>query len=267
MVQEEMIARVRELCRADERITGAWMYGSFTRGEGDMYSDIEFLIYLEDAAQAVFNPIPWLEQVAPVGLYFTNEFGVGTAIFENLIRGEFHFDRASDMAKIRELRQASGFPAVEAMLISDRTGQLREHLAAISGPGPERGCSEECAQLWHSYLNWMLFGSYVLARGERMRALELLGFAQRYLLQMVRLVENQVGHWWTPSKSAERELSAGSQRRYQDCTASLRGSELEGAYRAAWAWGKELAGELADRQSFDLHLDLLSKLEGVSDEY
>jgi hypothetical protein len=138
MLQEKMIARVRELCRSDERIAGAWMYGSFTRGEGDVYSDIEFLIYLEDAAQAVFDPIPWLEQVAPVGLYFINEFGVGTAIFENLIRGEFHFDRASDMAKIRELRHASGFPAVESMLISDRTGELSTHRAAISGAGP--GC-------------------------------------------------------------------------------------------------------------------------------
>lgn len=261
LLQEEMIARVREICQADEQVAGAWMYGSFTKGEGDRYSDIEFLIYLDDGAHAGFEPIPWLEQVAPVAVYFVNEFGVGTAIFENLIRGEFHFDRASDMPKIRELRQLSGFPGVEAMLIADRTGELREHLAAISGPGPERGGDAESAQIWHFFLNWMLFGSYVLARGERARALELLWYAQRYLLRLARLVENQTRHWPTPSKSVEQELSEDTLQRFETCTASLRGSELEGAYRAAWAWGKELAGELAERWPFDLHPDLINKLE------
>ena len=261
MLQEEMIARVRELCEADEKVAGAWMYGSFTKGEGDQYSDIEFLIYIDDAVHAAFEPIPWLEQIAPVDLYFINEFGVGTAIFANLIRGEFHFERASDMPKLREYGLMSGFPPVEALLVSDRTGELRTHLAAISGPDPERGGITESARLWHSYLNWMLFGSYVLARSERARALELLGIAQRYLLQMARLAENQTQHWPTPSKSVEKELSEGGLRRFTACTASLRGSELESAYRAAWAWGKELASTLAVRWPFDLRSELIGKLD------
>jgi lincosamide nucleotidyltransferase len=260
MLQEEMIARVREICQVDEKIVGAWMYGSFTKGEGDMYSDIEFLIYIADDVRAGFDPVVWLSRIAPVGVYFINEFDVGAVIFENLIRGEFHFERASDMPRLRKYGRMSGFPPVEAMLISDRTGELRGHLAAISGPGPERGGREETAQLWHSFLNWMLFGSYVLARGERMRALELLWYVQRYLLQLARLAENQTEHWQTPSKSAERELSDRAQQRYQACTASLRGSELEGAYRAAWEWGVELASELVGRQPFDLHPALLQKM-------
>ena len=44
LIQEAMIQRVRELCGADARVTGAFMYGSFTLGEGDAYSDIEFYI-------------------------------------------------------------------------------------------------------------------------------------------------------------------------------------------------------------------------------
>jgi lincosamide nucleotidyltransferase len=40
--QEQLIARVRALCHADERLDAAMMYGSFVYGEGDAYSDIEF---------------------------------------------------------------------------------------------------------------------------------------------------------------------------------------------------------------------------------
>ena len=261
MLQEEMIARVREICQADEKVSGAWMYGSFTKGEGDKYSDIEFLIYLDDAAHAGFEPIPWLAQIAPVALYFVNEFEVGTAIFENLVRGEFHFDRTSDMPKLRDYGLISGFPPVEAMLITDKTGALREHLAAISGPGPAFSGSAQTARLWHRYLNWMLFGSYTLARGERIRALELLSYPQRYLLQLARLAEGQTRHWLTPSKSAESELSDEAQQRFQDCTASLHGRELERAYQAAWVWGLELAGTLAEHQPFDSHPELLQKLD------
>ncbi len=44
LIQEAMVERVRELCRADRRVTGAFMYGSFTLGEGDEFSDIEFYV-------------------------------------------------------------------------------------------------------------------------------------------------------------------------------------------------------------------------------
>jgi predicted nucleotidyltransferase len=47
LLQEQMIARVRQLCQEDERIVGAFMYGSFTKGEGDAFSDIEFYVYYD----------------------------------------------------------------------------------------------------------------------------------------------------------------------------------------------------------------------------
>lgn len=40
--QKELIANVKNLTESDERITACMMYGSFTKGEGDQYSDIEF---------------------------------------------------------------------------------------------------------------------------------------------------------------------------------------------------------------------------------
>jgi lincosamide nucleotidyltransferase len=261
LIQEEMIARVRQLCASDPAVVAAWMYGSFAKGEGDAHSDIEFGAYLDDATYDAFEPLPWLSQIAPVAVYFVNEFGTGTAIFENLVRGEFHFERAGDMVKVRELRKLSGFPPAEAMLIHDRTGELTAHLQYISGPGPERTTPDHLAWLWHSYLNWVLFGANVLARGERARALEILGFVHRTLLWFARLAEGKTEHWPTPSKNVEHELSQPAYDRFRTCTASLRGRELEQGYQAAWTWGKELARALASEHGFDTQEGLVRRLD------
>ncbi|MGC9347599.1 MAG: nucleotidyltransferase domain-containing protein [Anaerolineae bacterium] len=261
MLQERMIDRVRQLCEADDRVVAAWMYGSFAWGEADVYSDIEFLIYLDDDAHASFEPLPWLTQIEPVAFTFVNEFGVRAAVFENMIRGEFHFEPASDMPKMREYKAMAGFPAPESMLIYDQTGELMEHLRYISGPGPEWATKKNAAQLWHSFLNQMLFGANVLARGERARALELLWFVQRYLLGMVRLLEGSTTHWMPPCREAERDLSPASYDRYVACTASLRGGELRIAYANAWAWGKVLGRDLATGFGFDAHDALVARLD------
>jgi predicted nucleotidyltransferase len=42
--QEAMIERTRRICREDERLAAAMMYGSFAQGEGDGFSDIEFIL-------------------------------------------------------------------------------------------------------------------------------------------------------------------------------------------------------------------------------
>ncbi|HET9927337.1 MAG TPA: hypothetical protein VFQ09_00910 [Rubrobacter sp.] len=46
--QEAMIERTRSVCRQDARLAAAMMYGSFAQGEGDGYSDIEFILFFKD---------------------------------------------------------------------------------------------------------------------------------------------------------------------------------------------------------------------------
>ncbi len=256
-----MIARVRQLCHQDKSVSAALMYGSFTKSEGDAFSDIEFYVYLDDAAYNTLDPAGWLAQIGSVALYFVNEFWVGAAIFENLVRGEFHFERTTDMSKIREWKESAGFPPAEAMLILDRTGELATHLNFISGSGPDRTSVENVTWLWHSFLNWMLFGMNVLARGERARALECLWFVQRDLLWFVRVSEATTDHWQTPSKHAEQDISRPAYDRYAACTATLYDQSLEQAYQAAWTWGKELIHTLAREYGFDPHPDLIQLLD------
>ena len=81
-----MIETVRALCEADEAIVAAAIYGSFTRGEGGEFSDIEFYLFVDDSACDSFDLPAWIESIAPVDECFQNEFGTTVALFANLIR-------------------------------------------------------------------------------------------------------------------------------------------------------------------------------------
>src|SRR3712207_3665848 len=91
--QEVMIEKVRELCQRDGRLVATLMYGSFALGQGDRFSDIEFYLFFADEALESLDEEAWVNQIAPADLYYVNEFGNGTAIFEDLVRGEL--DRKS----------------------------------------------------------------------------------------------------------------------------------------------------------------------------
>jgi lincosamide nucleotidyltransferase len=125
MLQKVMIERVRYLCRLDERLVAAMMYGSFAQFEGDELSAIEFILFDDDEVLSGGDQKEWAAQIVPVGLHFVNEFGNGTAICENLVRCEFHFDRASDIGKIdKSWRNTDWLPYLGATLVVDRTGEL-----------------------------------------------------------------------------------------------------------------------------------------------
>jgi predicted nucleotidyltransferase len=87
--QEAMIERVRRACQEDERLTATMMCGSFVQGEGDGLSDIAFILFFEDDA---LEDLDQEEKFSLDELYFVNEYGNGTVIFDNLVRGEFHLD-------------------------------------------------------------------------------------------------------------------------------------------------------------------------------
>jgi lincosamide nucleotidyltransferase B/F len=262
MLQKAMIERVRELCREDDRLAAAMMYGSFAQGEGDEFSDIEFILFLYDEVFDDLDQEEWVARIAPVELYFINEYGNGTAIFESLIRGEFHFDKASDIERIDESwKETDWFPSLEAALVLDRTGELSRRLRKIVGPTPDRDTPEQIRFLCNCFVNWFLFGSNLLARGELARALDLLGIVQDQLLRMVRVSERSTDHWFNPSKRLEEDVSGASYARYVSCTAGLDHRALWSAYLSAWSWGKELMSSLTKERGIALPETLLDRLD------
>lgn len=261
--QEAMIERVRRVCQEDERLAAAMMYGSFAQGEGDGLSDIEFILFFEDEALGDLDQEEWVSRISPVELYFVNEYGNGTAIFDNLVRGEFHFDRASDVARIDESwKDTDWLPTLEDTLVLDRSGELARRLGLIVGPPPDRDTPEWARFVCNCFVNWLLFGSNLVVRGELARALNLLGVVRDQLLYMVRMLEGSTDRWSNPAKRLEENISPAAYARYAACTARLDGDEIRRAYLCAWEWGGEMVAALSGRHGNDLlPVTLLEKLD------
>ena len=241
-------------------MTAALQYGSFSHGEGDQFSDIEFAFFFADDTLPSIDQREWVAQIAPVALYFPDDVGHHTAIFTNLIRGEFHFQPASAIATVAQWRGNAWFAAYEDAILLDRTGALEAALHDLIGPPPLRETATNAEGRIVNFLNWMLFGSNVIARGEIARALEILSLAHRDLLWMARLVEHTTEHWPTPSKALERDLSPHAYRRFQACTAPLERERLWWAYQTTWQWGCELSDTLAARYALALPAGLFDQI-------
>jgi lincosamide nucleotidyltransferase len=260
--QEAMIERVRRVCQEDERLVAAMMYGSFAQGEGDWLSDIEFILFFDDDALEDLDQEEWVARISPVELYFVNEYGNGTAIFDNLVRGEFHFDSASNVARIDESwKDTDWLPTLEDTLVLDRTGELARRLELVVGLPPDRDTQERAQFVCNCFVNWLLFGSNLLVRGELARALNLLGIVQDQLLYMVRMVEGSTERWFNPAKLLEENVSADAYARYAACTASLDRDDIRRAYISAWGWGREMMAALSERHGLLVPATLLEKLE------
>jgi lincosamide nucleotidyltransferase B/F len=258
--QEVMIEKVRKLCQQDARVMAALMYGSFALGQGDRFSDIEFYLFFDDGALAGLEEEAWVGQVAPLELYYVNEFGNGTAILENLVRGEFHFEPHSNVGLV-DAWETAWFPSLESAVLVDKTGDLSRRLGRLVRRPPEMDTPERALFLCRSLMNWTLMGTNLLKRGEYARAEAFLTLVHGHLLQSVRLVEGRTANWLSPSRRLEEDVSAASYQRFRACTAALDARQLVRAYTSTWEWSKELMSELATRHAFALPETLLDKLD------
>ena len=258
--QEVMIEKVRALCERDDRLVGALMYGSFAFGEGDEFSDVEFYLFFRDDALDRVDEEGWVSRIAPLSLYYVNEFGNGTAIFEDLVRGEFHFEAASDVGLV-EAWEVVRFPSLEAAVLVDKDGELSRSMGRLVGPPTDPDTPERALFLCNGLVNWTLMGSNLLERGELARAEAFLTLLHSHLLRAARLVEGATTNWLSPSRRLEEDLSAASYERFRACTAALDAGQLRRAYRSAWSWGRELIACLSERHAFGLPEDLLAKMD------
>ena len=257
--QQIMIEKVREACRRDDRLVSALMYGSFSQGEGDEFSDVEFYLFFRDGVLGEVDEEAWVSQIAPVGLYYVNEFGNGAAVFENLVRGEFHFEGASDREALDAL-EFLWFPSLGSAVLADKDGELSRRASRLVGEPPDPDTPERALFLCNSLVNWTLMGVNLLERGEHARAEVFLTLVHGHLLQAARLVEGTTANWLSPSRKLEEDLPDVAYERFRSCTAALDAERLVRAYRATWGWGRELMAALSGRHALALPTALL---EGV----
>src|SRR5699024_6983197 len=158
--------------------------GSFTKNEGDKYSDIEFYIFLKNKEN--FSAEKWVNQIHPVALYFTNEYGSEVAIFENMIRGEFHFLTTDEIKIIKSWEGIVAFSDFDQMNLIDKDGLLSDTLNQIKVKSPDRTKDENILWLSQSLLNVLLTTNNLIKRGEFSHAHQSLATVQKYLLWLIR---------------------------------------------------------------------------------
>ncbi|MEA0565849.1 nucleotidyltransferase [Lysinibacillus irui] len=266
LIQNKIIQSVRDKCIADEFVSACMMYGSFTKGEGDQYSDVEFYIFIEDDKMEKFSSRHWVSEVYPIHLIFYNEFGTEVVIFSNMIRGEFHFLPVSKIEIIKSFKPTGLFPDPESMYIYDSTEQLKPLLDDLGGVGPDRMTDENVNFAFNNFVNAWLMGVNVMRRGELARSLEALTLVQRYILQLIRVKENTVERWLNSTKNLEEDISTESYKDYVSITSKLKENEIELAYKNALNIVEALNEMLGSLYKVDVDKDLISKLYNYLNE-
>lgn len=229
LVQTEMIATVEALAAADENVSAVLMYGSFIKGEGDQYSDVEFYIF----HRRDFDHRAWVEKVRPLRLFFTNEFGTEVAVFDNLIRGEFHFSSIDEIDVVKSWEGLTSFEHADRMPLVDKDGRLAEVLAGISRERPRHDRPDQIVWLAESLLNNLIMVDNIIRRGDLAHAQQGFQFIQKYLIWLIRLADGADTHWENPSKNLRGEISADWYRAYAACVPTLEFNSLQPAFTAA----------------------------------
>jgi lincosamide nucleotidyltransferase len=183
-----------------------------------------------------------------------NEFGTHVVFFPGLIRGEFHFAPAADIASVATWPARSA-PA-ERMIVVDRDGALRAALDTL----PAEPALPDAVALCGRFANWLVLAHRVAQRGELLRAVDTLAHVQRNLLWMVRLAEDRTRHWLTPSRAAETDLPPDVVAALHRATASADSASIAAALTAAWTCGRAYWQRLVD----DVPAALFSDLDAVT---
>ncbi|EFV76498.1 MULTISPECIES: hypothetical protein [Cytobacillus] len=260
LIQKKIIQSVRDKCIQDKSVSACMMYGSFTKGEGDQYSDVEFYIFIDDDKVENFSSRLWISEIYSVDLIFYNDYGTEVVIFSNMIRGEFHFLPESEIEIIRSFKPTGVFPDTDSMYIYDSTNQLKPLLDDLGGDGPDRMTDENVNFAFNNFVNTWLMGVNVMKRGELARSLEVLTQVQKFILQLIRVKEQTVERWLNSTKNLEEDISTESYNDYAAITSTLKEKEIKNAYKSALKLAEKLNYILAAHYRVEVNKDLISKL-------
>lgn len=242
MEQLTLIDKVRKVAIADERISAVIMYGSFTQGGGDEFSDIEFYIFLSEGYTVERKE--WIASVHPIELFFTNEFGTDVVVFDNLIRGEFHFHSIEEVEVVYSWQGFLDFTVLDKMNLVDKDGKLAEVLGNIKQIRPEWNTPDNVAFVADSMINNLIFTQNIIRRGEYARAEQNFFFLKKYVVLLIRLHLHSTEHWLDPMKDLEKDIPSEWLERYRQCVPSLEPESLRNSFNETVLLVSELFNKL-----------------------
>lgn len=257
MIQEEMISKVRDLAMNDNRVSAVLMYGSFIKGEGDRFSDIEFYIF----TYSDFNKTEWVEKIAPLALFFKNEYGTDVAVFENLIRGEFHFSDITGINVILSWQGYTSFRYRNKMILVDKENKLQHVLDSIIIIEPDYNEVEYAETAVQMLINYLIFSKNLILRGETAHAHQLFFSIQKALLWLIRLHTGCTQHWESPTKKLEEDIPQEWYEKYTTCVPGLNLSELSKSHENIVTLSNELFNSLNIENKYKQILNRIKSME------
>lgn len=239
MKQLYLINEFKKKSIEDCTISAVLMYGSFIKGEGDKFSDIEFYIFLRDDCH--IDKYKWISSVNPIALMFVNEFGTDVVIFDNLIRGEFHFLPLKEISIIKSWQGHTSFEFKEKMNLVDKDSLLTDVLNNIEPPyEPIRNTPVQIEWLADSLINNLLFASNLFQRGEYAHLHNIFQYIQKYTLWLIRIYEQSEKHWESPTKKLEVDISSYWYNKYQTIVPIITRKSLNKALLNAFILSKDI---------------------------
>lgn len=226
MLQLQLINRIKTISLEDVNISSLLMYGSFAKGEGDEFSDIEFYIFYHKD----FNHQEWVNKICETLLFFTNEFGTEVAIFENMIRGEFHFLPTKEVHIIKSWEGFVSFEYYKEMMLVDKENLLANVFDSIDKNRPKHSSANSINWICMSLLNNLLMTKGLIERRELAHAQQSFQYIQKYLLYLIRIKVGADNHWESPTKKIEIEIPIEWYDVYAKSVPSLRESSLKTSF-------------------------------------
>jgi len=193
-----------------------------------------------------------------MALFFTNEYGSEVAIFENMVRGEFHFLTTDEMKVINLWDGLVEFSDFDKMILVDKENLLLNTLNKIKAKVPDRSTNENIIWLSQSLLNVLLTTSNLINRQEYAHAYQSLTNVQKYLLWLIRIATFQTKHWESLTKSLEKDIDPSWYLLFQQTTADLNPANIKTSFQNSL--------KLSDRLFNNLNVDeklieLLKRIE------
>lgn len=217
MLQIQLINKTKLLAVEDTNISSVLMYGSFIKGEGDKFSDVEFYIFYNKD----FSHEEWVNKICRTLLFFTNEFGTEVAIFENMIRGEFHFLPIQEINIVKSWEGILSFEYHKEMILVDKNNSLTKILSSIDKKRPQHSSQHSIDWIYMSQLNNLIMVRGLIERGELAHAQQCFQYIQKYLLYLIRIEVNADNHWESPTKKLESEVPTEWYIVYKNCIPTL----------------------------------------------
>jgi len=243
----QILNRIVNAARADDRIVSIVSYGSYTRDYFDRFSDIEFYFFIKDAYAPEFNDEEWVREVAPMWFYFTNSFGVKTAVFsEFFVRGEFHFHPESEINILDSWKGLVIPGEIERTVLVDKSGAFRRKIEEFCKTTLAIDREAAFKQNFCELANGIIMEWGVLNRRDLFRASTLHSMNLNYLARLLSIVHGQTDHLYSP-RLLESFLNSEEYESFSGCFAGLDFDSLRTSLQKMAFFSSAIVQEIGDR--------------------